>query len=197
MGNNLFLKLLNSKPSYCDPNEIVDANNLYTYEDVVKLIKRFYGTEMNAYKASNRKESTASKFILNNKDLTLKICVDPYTCKVYRVKGIDDESEIPDVGFEKYWQRILIKRNGQSYFDELEKYYFRQIEQIKEETDRELDRISKDPRSKEYDEEVIQALIKQKKYLSSFRQDLLNKNLSDLRRYLRITQHGKEIKRGV
>lgn len=195
MDISLLSKLINHEPTYFDENEMVDSNNLYTYGDVAKLILKFFNRDMNAYKIASK--DGVSSFVLNNKDITLKICVSPYTCKVYSVNSVDNEVELPNIDIEKCWQRILIKRNGQSYFNKLEQYYKSKIEQIREETKNDLERFNNDPRTKEYDVEVVKTVIKQKKSVSQFKQNILTTNLSDLRRYLHTLNMAREAKKGV
>lgn len=192
MDISLLSKLINDEPTYFNENEMVDSNNLYTYGDVTKLILKFYDKSMNAYKIASR--DGVSSFILNNKDLTLKLTVSPYTFKVYRVDKIDTEHELANGDIEKYWQRILIKRNGQKYFDNLEKHYYSKIEKIKEVTSLDLKRTEEQSATNEQELESLKCLIKQKKNLANFKIKMLNNDLADLRRYLRIIQITREVK---
>lgn len=192
MDISLLAKMIKNEPTYFNQNEMVDSNNLYTYGDVAKLILKFYDKSMNAYKIASR--DGASSFLLNNKDLTLRLCVSPYAFKVYRVDKVDSEHELPSADIEKYWQRILIKRNGQKYFENLEKYYSSKIEKIKEVAGLELKRIEEQPTTNDHELESLKCLIKQKKNLANFKIKMVNKDLADLRRYLRTIQIASEAK---
>ena len=195
MEISLLSELINQKPSFFDENEMVDSNNLYTYGDASKLILKFFDKSVNAYKISSR--DGVSSFVLNNKDLTLKLCVSPYSCKVFRIDSVNNEIEIPNIDIEKYWQRILIKRNGQKYFDNLEKHYYSKIKKIKEVTSLELKRIEEQPTTNDQELESLKCLIKQKRNLANFKIKLLNNDLADLRRYLNTIQLATNIKKGV